>query len=112
MELECRETDGVLVVKPLVSRLDAAVAVPFKEQVKSWIDEGRRRFVLDLSQVTFVDSSGLGAIVSIHKKLRNDGKLVVCGLTGNVMNLFDMTRVDRIIPIFSTVEEAVDAATD
>lgn len=112
MELEERVVENILLVKPLVKRMDASVANAFKEKMIGWIGGGHHRIVLDLSRVDFVDSSGLGAIVSTHKAIRDKGELAVSGLTKNVMNLFTMTRMNRILAIYDQAEEALRALKD
>ena len=74
-----------------------------------WINQGNRRIVLDLSEVDFIDSSGLGAIVSSLKTLGNDGDLVICGIRETVMGLFKITRMNRVFQIFATESEAIEA---
>jgi anti-anti-sigma factor len=64
MQLEQRNAGEALVVTPLEERLDARVATDFKERMAELIASGNSKIVLDLSKVEFIDSSGLGAIVS------------------------------------------------
>ena len=70
---------------------------------------GHHVIVLDLAAVRFMDSSGLGAMVSTLKLLGRDGNLVVCGVTDPVMNLFKLTRMDRVFPMFPSESDALDA---
>jgi anti-sigma B factor antagonist len=65
--------------------------------------------VLDLSGVEFVDSSGLGAIVSCLKRLGPRGSLAIAGAQGSVQRLFTLTRMDRVFPLHETVDAAVDS---
>lgn len=112
MQLQDRKIGSVLVVTPLIKRMDTSVAAEFKHRMLAWIEAGEQRILLDLSAVDFLDSSGLGAIISAHKAIRNQGRLAVCGLTRNVRNLFNMTRMNRILPLFEDVDQAAkDLAT-
>jgi anti-sigma B factor antagonist len=72
-----------------------------------FINEGQELIVLDLSEVDFVDSSGLGAIVASLKMLGGKGDLVISGASDKVMSLFKLTRMDRVFQIFATRDEAV-----
>jgi len=72
MNIEDRKEGDVLIVKPLAERLDASVAVAFNGRVSELIDNGNELVVLDMSEVDFIDSSGLGAVISTVKKLGDD----------------------------------------
>jgi anti-sigma B factor antagonist len=107
MELDQEQTGRVLAVKILEQRLDASIAGDFKEQMRALIKEGQELFILDLSEVDFVDSSGLGAIVASLKMLGGKGDLVVAGACERVLSLFKLTRMDRVFQVFSTRDEAL-----
>jgi anti-sigma B factor antagonist len=109
MIFEDKFLEGILVVKPLDKRIDASSATNFKEQIVGWINEGNNHIVLDLSNVDFIDSSGLVAIVSVLKTINSRGDLIICGMKEAVMNLFRLTRMNRVFQIFSSEEEAVNA---
>lgn len=109
MEIEERKAGDVLVVIPRERRIDASVSTSFKGRMVDWINQGNRHIVLDLSEVDFIDSSGLGAIVSSLKTLGNDGDLVICGIRETVMGLFKITRMNRVFQIFADQREALKA---
>jgi len=90
-----------------MKRLDATVAPMFKHAVVQVIESGERRLVLDLATVDFVDSSGLGAMVSILKALGGNGQVAICNATGAVANLFRLTRMDKVFTLLGSREEAV-----
>lgn len=98
---------GVAVVAPTMRRLDAAVAPAFKQAVVKVIEGGESRLVLDLAQVEFLDSSGLGAMVAILKALGGKGGVAVCNAKGAVLTLFKLTRMDKVFPIEPGRAEAV-----
>lgn len=98
---------GVTVVAPTAKRLDATVAPSFKKAVVDLVEAGDTRLVLDLSGVEFLDSSGLGAMVSILKALGNRGTVLVCGVQGAVLSLFQLTRMDKVFAILPTRADAV-----
>ncbi len=107
MNIEDRREGDVLIVKPLGERLDASVAVAFNGRVSELIDNGNELVVLDMSEVGFIDSSGLGAVISTVKKLGDKGELVICGMKTPISSLFHMTRLDRVVKIFSRQKEAI-----
>ena len=109
MQLDQRRTDEALIVTPLEERLDARVATDFKERMAELIASGNTKIVLDLSRVEFIDSSGLGAIVSSLKRMGGRGDLVVCGLQETTMTMFKLTRMDRVFQVFDSEQQAVSA---
>lgn len=109
MQLDERKAGEALVVQPLEDRLDARVATDFKERMAELIAGGYTKIVLDLSKVEFIDSSGLGAIVSSLKRLGGRGDLVVCGLRETTMTMFKLTRMDRVFQLFGSEAQAVSA---
>ena len=111
MPIDSRLVGDVLVVQPFEPRLDAHVAVNFKETMVNFIKEGHKRIVLNLSNVEFIDSSGLGAIVSSLKTLGLKGELAICGPRDTVLTLFKLTRMDKVFRIFTQEEETIAALT-
>lgn len=109
MKLEDNKCGDALVIKLVGDRLDAAAAPEFKETVTSRIDAGEDIILLDLSSVDFIDSSGLGAMVAVLKRMSPNGKLVVCGLRDAAFSMFRLTRMDQVFPIFPSQAEALNA---
>ena len=100
--------NNILVVRVEEKRIDASKAPAFKDEMARCIDAGQTQLVLDLSQVDFIDSSGLGALVSCLKRLGPRGSLVVAGATGAVSRLFTLTRMDRVFALHANVDSAVE----
>ena len=108
MNIESRQIQNVLVLRPEITTIDASVSFHFKSRVIDWVTRGHNRIVLDLSGVEFMDSSGLGILLSILKTVGPDGRLVLARVVSSELkNLFRITRVDRIIAIHADVEDAV-----
>jgi anti-sigma B factor antagonist len=112
MQMEDRLEGTVLVVKPMEQALDAYAATGFRERMVGFIHGGSRQIVLDLGAVQFLDSTGLGAIVSSLKRLEGNGVLVICNAGEMVMDVFRLTRMDRVFPIVRSLEEALVVAKD
>jgi len=109
MDINTKSAGDYFLVSPQGERLDAHAAVAFKEFMAKTIDEGNNKIVLDLRQITFIDSSGLGAIVTTLKRVGADGKLVVAGLNDKTRSIFEMTRMDRVFDIHTSVEGAFES---
>lgn len=108
MNISSRREDSLQIVSVAETRIDAAVAIAFKDAMRTETENGADVVVLDLSKVDFIDSSGLGAIVATMKQLGRDRKLALAGLTPTVDKVFRLTRMDSVFPLFSTLDGAVD----
>ncbi|MEM6938875.1 MAG: STAS domain-containing protein [Pseudomonadota bacterium] len=109
MEMSVKTEEDICVISVGEDRIDAAVALDFKEDVRRHTEEAPAQVVLDLTKVTFIDSSGLGAIVASMKHLAPERKLVLAGLTPAVEKVFKLTRMDSVFDIFLTLEAALQA---
>jgi anti-sigma B factor antagonist len=110
MEFEDRIESGVTVVNLKGQRMDAAVAPLFKGHMVDLIQQGHKRFVINLEIVDFMDSSGLASLMSSMKALGGAGEIAVCCLGDKVRKLFAITRLDRgVFRIFAATAEAVAA---
>lgn len=94
-----------LVIEVAEPRIDAAVAIEFKERMRDLIKDAPSRVVLDLSQVTFLDSSGLGAVVAVMKLLAPERRLELAALTPTVEKVFRLTRMDSVFVIHTAVSD-------
>jgi len=99
----------ILVVKVLNSRIVADVAPQFKAGLIAYVNQGNRNIILDLSLVTFIDSSGLGALIGSLKAMGGDGELALCGAGDAVVNMFKLTRMNKVFRMFESPEEAASA---
>ncbi|MEW6260071.1 MAG: STAS domain-containing protein [Thermodesulfobacteriota bacterium] len=112
MRIDTRKSDDLLIITPLDNRIDASIAPDFKGHILNWINEGNHRILLDLYHVEFIDSSGLSVLVSTLKALGGTGEFMLCSICATVMNLFRLTRMDRIFKIYPSVEEALKAVKE
>lgn len=108
VELPTRTEGQTQIVVANMDRIDASVAIRFKDCMRDVTDGGGQRCILDLSKVQFVDSSGLGAIVASMKQLEQGRRLDLAGLTPMVDKVFRLTRMDSVFAIFDSVEAALD----
>jgi len=96
------------VVLRVAGRMDAESTPAFEAECESCIAEGSKSLVLDLSNLTYVSSMGLGAIVRVAKQLRDaGGEVRICCLTGLVRQLFEITRLNHVFPPHDSVESAL-----
>lgn len=112
MQMSSTDRGGYQIVLVDENRIDAAVAIAFKDRMRN-LTEGRAGpVVLDLGAVSFIDSSGLGAIVAAMKQLGKDRQLHLAGLMPNVAKVFRLTRMDMVFTIHDTVDGVVDLHAD
>ncbi|QBF33773.1 STAS domain-containing protein [Thalassococcus sp. S3] len=109
MSLSTTDTDTSRIVTVNANRIDAAMAIQFKDDMRGQTEDGPDRVILDLSGVDFIDSSGLGAIVAAMKQLGEGRKMDLAGLTPTVEKVFRLTRMDTVFRLFDTVEQAKNA---
>ena len=92
-------------------RLDAAQAPIFRRTVLDLVSNGETSILVDLQNVNFVDSSGLGALVAALKRTREvGGKLYLCAVNDQIKTVLELTSMDRVFTIFpdrATCEKAV-----
>jgi anti-sigma B factor antagonist len=106
MQLDTSLEDDLMIVTVGEDRVDAAVAIEFKEQMRTLSEEAPARVVLDLARVRFLDSSGLGAVIGAMKLLGSQRRLELAGLTPAVEKVFRLTRMDSIFVIHPDVNAA------
>jgi anti-sigma B factor antagonist len=109
MQLDIDKINDVAVVTLQAEHLDAGAADEFKREMQPILD-ANNKVVFDMSPLQFVDSAGLGAILSCLRRLSAaNGDLKLCGMTKPVRAVFEISRMHRIFDIFPTREEAVKA---
>src|ERR671910_338476 len=112
MQIDIEANGPATVVRPLADRLDIEVAGEFRSMLLSLIEEGNRHLVIDLKDVTFIDSSGLGALVSALKTLKRTtgpGDVRLARLQPPVVSLLEIIRLNRVFTNYPTVEQAIDS---
>jgi anti-sigma B factor antagonist len=86
--------------------LDSTQASQIRREIADAVGANAKTVLIDLKQVTFVDSSGLGALVVALKTVRAaDGKLYICSINEQVKMLFELTSMDRVFEVFADQEE-------
>jgi anti-sigma B factor antagonist len=108
LNITCGEVNGVAVVW-----LDGRIVlgeetVVLREKVKGLLGEGKKKLVLDLKNITFIDSSGLGALVAAHTSAKSSGAtLRLCNLGTRNIELLQMTRLLTVFEVSNSEAEAV-----
>lgn len=86
--------------------LDGNQASEFRQEIAEAVQGGSKVIIVDFQNVTFMDSSGLGALVLSLKTVRSaEGKLLICSINEQIKMLFELTDMDRVFEIFNNREE-------
>lgn len=110
MELEIATVcDASVCTLALEGEVDVYTAPKLKEHLVSAIEDGCINVVVDMEKVTFIDSSGLGVLVSALRRARErDGAVRIVCDRDNILKIFRITGLDKVFPIFATAAEAQD----
>ena len=109
MNLKCNKNSKSTVISICEERLDAHNSADLKNEANRLFDTGETNIVIDLQEVRFIDSSGLGVLVSGFKNASSrQGSFRICGLQPQVRSMFELTRLHRVFEIFPTTEEALE----
>ena len=93
------------IVEP-IGILDSAKGTKFREEISNLITNGAKIILVDFKDVTFMDSSGLGALVLALKTVRASGsKIFICAINDQVKMLFELTSMDKVFQIFPNRKE-------
>jgi anti-sigma B factor antagonist len=104
---QTKDERGVLVVR-VEGQLIVGNRQELKELVQAALDHGERKILLDFGRTGYIDSSGLGALVSIAKKVREaGGELRLAGLNEDLRSLFELTKLDTLFAIDATQDQAL-----
>ncbi|MGG6239602.1 STAS domain-containing protein [Nodosilinea sp. AN01ver1] len=100
---------NVQVIEP-AGILDSTKAEEFRQSVEDLLQNGAEIILVDLKDITFIDSSGLGTLVVLLKKIRGLNRtLCICSMNDQVKMLFELTSMDRVFEIYEN-RQAFEAA--
>ena len=100
----------IVVVFVKEERLDANNSEELKSELNRIFESGSKDLVVDLKEVRFIDSSGLGVLVSGFKNASTrQGTIKLSGLQTQVKSMFELTRLHRVFDIFPTVGDALES---
>ncbi len=110
MNLQIEDKGAAVLMEIKEERLDAHNSGELKSQMLKLFEDGKHNLVVDLQAVRFVDSSGLGALVSGFKNASSrNGSLKLSGLQLQVKSMFELTRLHRVFEIFTDTSEALES---
>lgn len=111
MNLRQEKLKGYMVLTVQEERIDAHNSVELKEYFLSMMEHGETHILVQLENVRFIDSSGLGALLSGFKNAESrSGRLSLVNLQPQVLSMFELTRLNRVFEIYPDLEQAFDNA--
>lgn len=110
MDFKIETTNGITILFINEDRLDANNSEELKVEMRRLFESGVKEVVINLTQVLFIDSSGLGVLVSGYKNASIlHGSLKLSNLQSQVKSMFELTRLHRVFDIFTTVDDALES---
>ncbi len=109
MAFNVRKQGGVLVID-VDGQLIVGNRQDLKQRVLDALEAGDRKFLIDFTRTGYIDSSGLGVLVSLSKKIRDEGgDLRLAGLNEDLKTLFELTKLDTLFAITDSADQALAA---
>jgi len=109
MKLSSRQVAGVILLD-LSGRIVLGEAAPLRDTVKLLLANGEKKFLLNLAEVQYIDSSGLGELISAYTTIRNKGgQLHLLNLTHRVRDLLQLTKLYTVFEVSNDEAEAIES---
>ena len=102
MEIDTREQGGIVILS-INGEIDLYNAPELKEAIQKLVDEKKNKIIVNLDRVSYVDSSGIGALISSFSNLKKqEGSLRICNVSGSVRKVFELTKLTTFFDIDDT----------
>ena len=109
MKFEVEKEEKYTIFRLNENNLNSIIAPMLKSEFVMLNSEGVKNLIFDMSEIYFVDSSGLSAILTANRLWKDNGLFVMTGITHpNVIKLIDISRLNSVLTIIPTVEESVE----
>ncbi|MEK7400987.1 MAG: STAS domain-containing protein [Gemmatimonadota bacterium] len=107
MSFTTKKQDGVVIME-IEGQLIVGNRQELKQKLLEELEKGGRKFLVDFAKTGYIDSSGLGVLVSLSKKIREQGgDLRLANLNDDLKTLFELTKLDTLFQIADTRERAL-----
>ena len=114
MNFQVIKNENIVTIVTLSDKLTNILASEFRETFEKLINEGDRYFIIDLTHVEYMDSSGLGAIIAANNMLKDNltktgdkGKIVISNINARVKTIFSIFHMEIVLEFFNTREDAI-----
>lgn len=110
MKFSIDRKDQYTIIKLDEEKLDSTISPEVKSEFVTLQAEGVENVIVNMELVKYSDSSGLSALLVGNRLFKDTGSFIMCNVNKHVMKLIKISMLDKVMDIFPTVEEAVDAA--
>lgn len=108
MKLSDREQDGIVILEPRGKIMGGPDASLLHDRLHEYIEADKKKVVIDLSRVDWMNSTGLGILISSYTTLRNNhGELRLANVTNKIQSLLTITKLVTVFEAYDSVEEAI-----
>lgn len=108
LEMTNRDVEGVTVVTMAGRVVFGDEASALRDKVKSLIQDGKKNLVLNINNITFIDSAGLGALVAAHNSANTHrGSLCLCHMASKFQEMLRITKMNTVFQVFETEADAI-----
>jgi len=108
MSISTHEKDGVVILEPEGKIMGGPEATELRNQLYELISKDNKKVVIDLLHVEWMNSTGLGILISGMTSLRNnEGELKLAGISEKVANLFEITKLNNVFESYGSADDAV-----
>ncbi|MFQ5549866.1 MAG: STAS domain-containing protein [Gemmatimonadales bacterium] len=109
MGFSVETTPNDVIVVGVAGQLIVGNRHELKQKILDALDSGSRKFVIDFSATEYIDSSGLGVLVTLSKKItESEGEIRLAALNDDLRTLFELTKLDTLFELYDSVEAAAD----
>ena len=110
MDLDFRKSNDVIIIELGGKIMGGSDSVRFFEQLGAWLNEGYRQFVIDLANVDWMNSSGLGILIRALKTIRDSkGSLKLANLTEKIKDILTITKLLVVFQTYGSLDEALES---
>lgn len=110
MEIKVREANNGITIFDVDGEIDLYNAPDLKETIKKKIEAQKYNIIINLAKVSYIDSSGIGALISSLSNLKKyQGGLKIINVTGSVKKVFELTKLTSFFEIFENEEDAINS---
>jgi anti-sigma B factor antagonist len=111
MKLNSREQDGVVVLEPKGKIMGGPDATALKESIRDYVNADKKRVVIDLKEVDWMNSTGLGIMISCLKTVKESGgELRLSNVTDKIKSLLTITKLVTVFDTYDSTDEAISAS--
>ena len=108
MEIQAREKDNSIVILDVNGEIDLYNAPEIKKSIKEYMDQGKNKIIVNLEKVSYIDSSGIGVLISSLSQLKKvGGGLKIINVFDSVKKVFELTKLTSFFDIHPNEDDAI-----